>query len=182
MWRTTEDSNAKPASGASTTPNSSAQPPRTAAPQASPTPPAAVSQGIKIKGEISGQGDFFLDGKFEGSIRLPSGNFTVGPNARVSAEIEAREVNIRGELIGTLKACEHVHIRSTGKLTGNMETRGIVIDDGAVLHSKVAFPKAAVRKVTSPEAKALEVSVREKDQTPEDSSWEPRAKGAAGAS
>jgi len=98
-------------------------------------------------------------------------------NARVSAEIEAHEVIIRGEVIGTLKA-ERVHIWSTGKLTGDMESRGIVIEDGAVLHSKVAVPQSAVAEVAVPE-----VSVGETDQPFKPSSPEPlpRVKGAAGA-
>jgi cytoskeletal protein CcmA (bactofilin family) len=107
---------------------------------------AAVSQGIKIKGEVSGEGDFYIEGELEGNLRLSSGTFTVGPSARVNAEIEARMVIIRGEVIGTLKGCERVHIFSTGKLTGNIETRGIVIEDGAILHSRVAVPPADGQK------------------------------------
>src|SRR5467141_2402480 len=55
---------------------------------------------------------------------------------RKSAEIEAHEIIIHGEVIGTLKG-ERVQISSTGRVTGDMETRGIVIEDGAVLRSKV---------------------------------------------
>src|ERR1700722_10650858 len=118
MWRKSEDSRLKSSPEASPSSVPSAQHPRTAARQDSAGTPAAVGQGIKIKGEISGHGDLCLDGEFEGKIRLASGTFTVGPNARVSAEIEAPEVIIRGEVIGTLKSCERVHIGSTGKLTG----------------------------------------------------------------
>jgi cytoskeletal protein CcmA (bactofilin family) len=174
MWRKSEDSKPKPSPGSSPPSVSSAQHPRIAARQDSAVTPAAVSQGIKIKGEISGHGDLCLDGEFEGKIRLASGTFTVGPNAHVSAEIEAPEVIIRGEVIGTLKSCERVHIGSTGKLTGDMETSGIVIEDGAILNSKVAAPQAAVP----------EVSAGERDLPAQASSPEPlpRAKGAAGAS
>ncbi|PYU57236.1 MAG: hypothetical protein DMG55_21075 [Acidobacteria bacterium] len=87
-------------------------------------------------GEISGQGDLYLDGEFEGKIRIADGSFIVGPNAYVTAEIEAREIIIHGEVIGTLKG-ERVQVSSTGRVTGDMETRGIVIEDGAVLRSKV---------------------------------------------
>jgi cytoskeletal protein CcmA (bactofilin family) len=168
MWRKAEDSKLKSSAGASPSPVSSAQHSGTAAPQDSPNMPVAVSQGIKIKGEISGHGDLFLDGEFEGEIRLAGSTFTVGPNARVSAEIEAREIIVRGEVIGTLKARDRVHIRSTGKLTGDMETRGIVIEDGAVLHSKVAVPQAAVREVVVPE-----VSGSGTDRPPQPSSPKP---------
>jgi cytoskeletal protein CcmA (bactofilin family) len=178
MWRKSEDSKPKSSPGVSpSTINemqfvsvSSAHHPGTAAPQSPAGTPAAVSRGIKIKGEISGHGDLFLEGEFEGKIVLDSGTFTVGPNARVRAEIEAPEVIIRGEVIGTLKSCERVHIWSTGKLTGDMETRGIVIEDGAVLNSKVVVPQARV-----PEVSASEIDRPAPPSSPEPP---PRAKDA----
>jgi cytoskeletal protein CcmA (bactofilin family) len=103
--------------------------------------PATVSQRIKIKGEITGQGDFSIDGEFEGTVHLDDGRFTIGPSARVTAQIEAREIIVRGEVIGSIKAHNRVQICSTGKLTGDLDSRGIMIEDGAELHSKVAVPK-----------------------------------------
>jgi cytoskeletal protein CcmA (bactofilin family) len=108
--------------------------------------PAGVSQGIRIKGEITGQGDFFVHGEIEGKISLGNGTLTVAPHSRVHAEIEARAVEIHGEVIGALKACERVHVWSTGKLTGDIETRGIVIEDGAILHSRVSVTQGAGQK------------------------------------
>ena len=157
MWHKPDESKPKSTSAASTSPVAPTHPSGTAPPNP-PNTPAAVGHNIKIKGEISGHGDFFLDGEFEGLIRLTGGTFTVGSNARVSAEIEAREVVIRGEVIGSLKSCERVHIWSTGKLTGDMETRGIVIEDGAVLHSKVATPQAKAAEATEPETAAPETA------------------------
>jgi cytoskeletal protein CcmA (bactofilin family) len=141
-----------------------------------------VGHNIKIKGEISGDGDFFLDGEFEGFIRLTGGTFTVGSNARVSAEIEAREVVIRGEVIGSLKSCERVHIWSTGKLTGNMETRGIVIEDGAILHSKIATPQASMAaQVAPPETAAPETTAPAEAAVVEPSESEDTRAKSAGA-
>ncbi len=136
MWRKAEAN--KPQPSPATRPFSvpSPQRPADAAPPVSPNPPSCVSRGIRIKGEISGQGDLCMDGEFEGKIRIAEGSFTVGPNARVTAEIEAREIIVHGEVIGTLKG-ERVQVSSTGRVTGDMETRGIVIEDGAVLRSKV---------------------------------------------
>lgn len=144
MWRKSEDSKLNSSPGASPSPDPSTQP--------SVAAPATVNRGIKIKGEISGHGDFFIDGAFEGKVHLSDGTFTVGPNATVTAEIEAREIIVRGEVIGSLKARERVHISSTGRLTGDMDTRGIMIEDGAILHSKVAVPHAAPRAAAPPAA------------------------------
>jgi cytoskeletal protein CcmA (bactofilin family) len=154
-----------------------------------------VSRGVIIKGEISGQGDFFLDGTFEGKVHLPEGSFTAGPHAHVTAEIEAREIIVLGEIIGTLKARERVHISSTGRLTGDMDTRGIVIEDGAILHSKVATPRAALPKTTAdksapPEATSADSGTASQDASPKEGQTamgspsakeSPLTKGAAAA-
>src|SRR5258708_25108696 len=136
MWRKAEENKPQYALDALPSTVPSPQRPAAAAPAVSPNALACVSQGIRIKGEISGRGNLFLDGVFEGNIHIADGSFTVGPNARVTAEIEAREIIVHGEVIGTLKG-ERVQVSSTGRVTGDMETRGIVIEDGAVLRSKV---------------------------------------------
>jgi cytoskeletal protein CcmA (bactofilin family) len=202
MWRKSEDNRTKSALESSSESKSGSNPP---AQQASPPADssgalATVNHGIIIKGEISGRGDFILDGAFEGKVRLPDGTFTVGPHAHVTAEIEAREIIIRGEVVGTLRARERVHISSTGRLTGDMDTRGIVVEDGAILHSKVATPRAAASqnassktevsqptateqatsKVAEPEA-AVADSLPE-EAMPERTQTSPRTKGAAAAS
>lgn len=159
MWRKSDDSTVNPHPGTSPSPDSAPQNPASASPSNPTAAPATVNHGIKIKGEISGHGDFLIDGEFEGKVCLPDGTFTVGPNASVTAEIEAREIIIRGEMIGTLKARERVQISSTGRLTGDMDTRGIMIEDGAILHSKVAAPRvtappAAAKRVPTPQGAA----------------------------
>ncbi len=103
----------------------------------SPNAPACVSQGITIKGEIFGKEDLFIDGTIQGKIHFSDGCVTIGPNGRVNADIEAREIVIRGDVTGSLKARERVQIWGTGKLSGDMQTRGIVIEDGATLRGKV---------------------------------------------
>jgi cytoskeletal protein CcmA (bactofilin family) len=152
MWRKSEDTKSAPESAAESKPRSNSPAQSATSAAASPPTAATVSRGVIIKGEISGQGDFFLDGTFEGKVNLPEGSFTAGPHAHVTAEIEAREIIVLGEVVGTLKARERVHISSTGRLTGDMDTRGIVIEDGAILHSKVATPQAATPLLTAGKA------------------------------
>ncbi len=158
MWRKSENEKSAPDSLSELKlgSNSMAQS-APAATVASSTAPATVNLGIIIKGEISGQGDLFLDGTLEGKVYLPDGSFTAGPHSHVTAEIEAREIIVLGEVVGTLKARERVHISSTGRLTGDMDTRGIVIEDGAILHSKVATPQSTASQTAAQKAEALEV-------------------------
>jgi len=69
-----------------------------------------------------------MDGEFEGKIHIADGIFTVSPDARIHAEIEAREIIVRGEVIGTLQARERasafVHPRRPRKESEQKETGG----------------------------------------------------------
>lgn len=179
MWGKSERAKSTP--GSSSSSDSSAHPGASMQPHAS-SAPATVNQRIKIKGEVSGQGDFFVDGELEGKVRISDGTFTVGPNARVTAEIEAQQIVVAGEVVGSLKAHERIQVLSTGKVTGEIDTRGIVIEDGAVLHGQVATPRAAVRELAvgdiPPEDAESEGDQAAPTPRPESSK---RAKGAAAA-
>lgn len=133
VWRKPED---KPQSDANTY-NAPSGGSTASGPTSSANAPACVSQGINIKGEIHGREDLFVDGKLQGKIHITDGTVTVGPNGRVNAEIEAREIIIRGEVTGALKARERVQIWSSGKAIGDVQTRRIAIEDGAVLRGRV---------------------------------------------
>ncbi len=97
-----------------------------------------VTEGLSIKGEITGREDLFIDGEVEGSIHLTDGNVTVGPKGRVTADIEAREIIVRGKVKGNLHGRERVQISRTGEAAGEISTRRIAIEEGAVFRGKVA--------------------------------------------
>ena len=98
---------------------------------------ACISQGIKIKGEITGSEDLFVDGPVEGKVNLANGSLTVGPNGTVKADIVAREVVVRGRVEGKIAGKERVQLWSTGQVSGEISTQRLAIEDGAVLRGKV---------------------------------------------
>ena len=87
-----------------------------------------------VKGEISGRVDLLIDGEVHGKIRIDGGKLTIGPDGRVTAEIEAREVVVRGEVRGNIKGHDRVQIAATGKVMGEISTKSISIEEGAEVH------------------------------------------------
>ncbi len=143
MWRRLEDT--KPSSSAPDLVVSPApEQPRSLAAQ--PVEPGAaagnVSKAISIKGEISGREDLFIDGDVQGSVHITHGNVTVGPNGHVTADIEAREIVVRGKVQGTLRGQERVHIGRTGQVAGDVVTRRLAVEEGAILSGKVDVARA----------------------------------------
>ena len=60
-----------------------------------------MGQSIAIKGELSGAEDLTLEGKVEGQINLPDNVLTVGPSAKLDAEIVAKSVVVLGRSSAT---------------------------------------------------------------------------------
>ncbi len=67
---------------------------------------------------------------------------TIGPNGRVTADIEAREVLVRGKVKGTLHGRERVQIGRTGEVAGNIATHRLSVEEGAILSGKVDVSRA----------------------------------------
>src|SRR5215831_13170937 len=54
---------------------------------------ACISQGIKIKGEVTGTEDLFMDELVEEKLNLTANNcLTIGPNRSVKTDLTAREI------------------------------------------------------------------------------------------
>ena len=102
---------------------------------------ACVSQGIRIKGEITGSEDLFIDGLIDGKVTVANATVTVGPNATVKAEISGREVIVRGRVEGKLTASERIQIWSTARINGDVKADKIGIEEGAELHGKMEAGK-----------------------------------------
>ena len=105
--------------------------------------PAILTRGIRIRGELTGKADLFIDGDMEGSIHLGDSRLTVGPSGHVKADIEAREIHIRGNVQGNLRGRERIILGSTGVVKGDLEAPRIAIEEGAQLKGRVEMGPAA---------------------------------------
>ncbi len=133
---TTSANSAATTSGspASSYPTSSALP-------ISPRAAACISQGIRIKGEVTGSEDLFVDGLVDGKLNLTNGSLTIGPNGTVKADVNAREVIVRGKIEGKVTGRDKVQLWSTGQVTGEVQTERLSIEEGASLRGKVEAGK-----------------------------------------
>ena len=110
----------------------------TAAPApASPKGSACISHGIRIKGEVTGSEDLFVDGQVNGKLSLTNGSLTIGPNGQVKADVTAREVIVRGRVEGKVSGRDKVQLSSTGQVNGEVQTNRLTIEDGALLSGRV---------------------------------------------
>ena len=155
MWKK-EDSKSTAVVESSSAGSSLGSAPREAsgAPPVSPRAAACISQGIKIKGEITGSEDLFVDGPIEGKLNLANGSLTVGPNGSIKADVSAREVIVRGRVEGKIAGRERVQLWSTGQVNGEVQTQRLAIEDGAILRGKVETGRAPDNRSERPASAA----------------------------
>jgi cytoskeletal protein CcmA (bactofilin family) len=116
---------------------------------------------LVIKGDIRGREDLYIDGEVQGSINLSDGRVTIGPHGRITADIEAREIVVRGTVKGTLLARERVEIGRTGDARGDIVTARIAVEDGAQIHGKVDVPRTDESRWNRSQARDLDASSAE---------------------
>jgi cytoskeletal protein CcmA (bactofilin family) len=113
-----------------------------------------ITSTLLIKGEIRGSEDLYIDGEVQGTIHLSNGRVTVGPHGKISADVDAREIVVRGKVTGALRGRERVEIGSTGEVRGDISTLRIAIGEGAQMHSKVEITRADASQNNKPGAKS----------------------------
>ncbi|MGH7268626.1 MAG: bactofilin family protein [Candidatus Rokuibacteriota bacterium] len=101
-------------------------------------PSTAFRTGEKlvIKGQVLGEGDLELAGRFEGVVNV-QGTVVVGDRAEVDADITATMIVVGGKVRGNLSATGRVEILPHGVLTGNLKTGSFTAADGASVRGEI---------------------------------------------
>ena len=100
---------------------------------------ASVGKSIVVRGELTGEEDLIIDVTVEGSIRLPGGRLTIGPDAQVTADLTAKDIVILGRVKGNITASDRVELRRTAVLHGDIAAARLAIEEGATVQGKATL-------------------------------------------
>jgi cytoskeletal protein CcmA (bactofilin family) len=101
-----------------------------------------LGSSLHVKGDIAGNEDLLIDGSVEGLIQLGERKLTVGPTAKVMADINARDVVIYGHVKGNVCAKGSIEIKKDGSVIGNLKTAEIMIEDGADFKGSIEIERS----------------------------------------
>lgn len=115
-------------------------------PVSPPSTAFRIGEKLSIKGEVAGEGDLELAGRFEGVINV-SGRVVVGDRAEVDADITASTIVVGGKVRGNLNASGRVEILPQGVLTGNLKSGSFAAADGALVKGEIVVDRGARTRV-----------------------------------
>lgn len=111
---------------------------------------ARLGAGLHVQGEISGSEDLLIDGAVEGHVHLGDQRLTIGSTAKVTADIQAREVVVFGHVKGNLRAKDRIEIKKDGSVIGDLTTARIMIEDGAYFKGSIEIDRAGGAEISKP--------------------------------
>ena len=82
--------------------------------KAPPRNTARFGSSFRLKGEISGDEDLIIEGKFRGKMDLKNHSLLVEQTAQIKADIRAKNVTIKGSIAGNIYASGKVFISKDG--------------------------------------------------------------------
>jgi cytoskeletal protein CcmA (bactofilin family) len=95
-----------------------------------------LDKGANITGELEFAGTLRIDGNFHGSISTDD-ILIIGEHAIVHADIHVGEIEIHGQVLGTIEAKRRVEISVTGRVRGDIHTPVLTTTPGALIDGRI---------------------------------------------
>jgi cytoskeletal protein CcmA (bactofilin family) len=89
-----------------------------------------IGPGSAFDGKLASNGSIRIEGRVSGSVHS-KGDVSIGEKGVVEADIKARNIVIAGTVTGNVQATEKLTIKPNGKLTGDILTALLEINEGA---------------------------------------------------
>lgn len=98
---------------------------------ASPERLNRIVEGSTLEGDLVCESNLRIDGRVKGTVRTNS-RLVIGENGKVEGEVACKDGEIEGKVEGSVTASELISLRSSAHIDGDIETKKLAIEEGAV--------------------------------------------------
>lgn len=113
------------------------------------TKPNNIVAGTTIKGEITADGDFRIDGTLIGSINC-KGKIVIGQTGSIEGEVICQNADISGKIKALVRVEQLLTLKSTSELNGDVVTNKISIEPGAKFTGSCDMDGSGIKKPNTP--------------------------------
>ncbi len=93
-----------------------------------------LEQHVEIVGDISFNGNLYVQGRVNGNIVAPSSSnatLYIQEGSEVIGEVRSPTVIVAGRIAGDVLAVRHISLKSTANISGNIHYTELQIESGA---------------------------------------------------
>jgi cytoskeletal protein CcmA (bactofilin family) len=95
-----------------------------------------IGESTKVKGNITGDCDVILQGKFNGKMNLDSLLF-VNKTGNVKGKVKTENMIVEGTINGEIVVQDKIEVRDSGRFNGNLCCKQIAIEEGAFFQGNI---------------------------------------------
>ncbi len=107
--------------------------------------PNRIEKNTKIKGDITSEADFRIDGKLEGNVTT-SGKVVIGKGGLIKGKVECVNADIEGNFNGELHVKDLLSLKSSAVIDGTVNVSKLSVEPGATFNASCTMGKG----ITSP--------------------------------
>src|SRR5690606_10987787 len=105
--------------------------------------PNRIEKNTKIKGNITSEADFRIDGKLEGNVKT-SGKVVIGKDGYINGKVECVNADIEGKFNGELFVKDLLSLKSSALIEGTVSVSKLSVVPGATFDASCTMGKGAV--------------------------------------
>lgn len=105
--------------------------------------PNRIEKNTVIKGNITSEADFRIDGKLEGNVKT-SGKVVIGKDGLIKGKVECVNADIEGNFNGELYVSELLSLKNSAKIEGTVNVAKLAVEPGATFNASCTMGKGAV--------------------------------------
>ncbi len=97
-----------------------------------------IAEEAYFHGTLSAKGSLRIEGTFEGDIS-DAVDVEIGPRGRLLGDVAAETLVVAGEVVGNVVAARSVELFATARLSGDVRTPKLKIEEGAFFDGTCAM-------------------------------------------
>lgn len=109
-----------------------------------------INEGTVLKGDISSEGFFRIDGLIEGSIQTPT-KVVIGRSGVILGHLKCDNADIEGRVEGTLEVSGTLTIRATAQIDGEITVGKLAVEPGAVMNASCVMSDKKIKTLNTKE-------------------------------
>lgn len=117
--------------------------------------PNRIEKNTKIKGDITSEADFRIDGKLEGNVKT-SGKVVIGKDGYINGKVECVNADIEGKFNGELLVKDLLSLKASAIIEGTVSVAKLAVEPGATFNAACTMGKGAATTTSSTAAPKLE--------------------------
>ena len=90
-----------------------------------------IANGTTVTGDVKSDSGIRVDGQLKGKMNI-KGKVVIGNPGQIDGDIVCKQIEVSGLVNGNIHAAELVSLKSSAKINGEIVTRKLAIEPGAV--------------------------------------------------